>query len=507
MKKYLAILGFVALALIGVLPGNAPEKALAQQPCSWNYSFVGGISTAQYCGQVLLGPAAFAQCPSIETYGGGVGLADNLPAWNAFIAQSGTGSKCLSFQVGVYFFSSDITSTLLAVNSSITIGGLGADVTHLNFNGSSGGIALTETVCSQSFHIRNLSINSRTAAGGIGVNATQNAASCQSPNYNAQSDITQVTFRGADGATGVDYWTTNVSLNNISEINFNGDLFRGSNAGLGNGLFLDGAGNTQYTTLVNLDSTTFLNEAQGLVYGSYVQGVNVDKCNFNGGAVGIVVGGSEVGTLAQLLLTNSQFNTTQTQISINTALFNLQAANNNFFIPANFSGINIAAGVSVPFQLMNNWFDGQGLTGNFGVAVGGEVVAGGLMQGNIFYTLSSGINLETGSQNISVQGNQFLSTTTPIINNGTGNKIINNPGYNPVGAAAITTSASPFTYTPGASPEIVTFSATTITAVTIGGVSVLTAALGTTDFTYTLSPNQAIVVTYTGTLVGAKSVQ
>lgn len=71
-------------------------------------------------------------------------------------------------------------------------------------------------------------------------------------------------------------------------------------------------------------------------------------------------------------------------------------------------------------------------------------------------------------------------------------EIYNNPGYN-LGAAAITVTASPFTYTAGATPEIVYITGGTVTSIVKNSV---TLAASITNLTVPLRPNESIVVTY-----------
>jgi hypothetical protein len=104
----------------------------------------------------------------------------------------------------------------------------------------------------------------------------------------------------------------------------------------------------------------------------------------------------------------------------------------------------------------------------------------------------------------------MTGNTTAVSNvaSGTGNVIRDITGYNPVGASAVTTAASPWTYNAGASPETLYYSATSgISAVTQGGVGILPAPVGANiPLTTELGPGEKIVITYTGTLTAKKMV-
>jgi hypothetical protein len=125
---------------------------------------------------------------------------------------------------------------------------------------------------------------------------------------------------------------------------------------------------------------------------------------------------------------------------------------------------------------------------------------------NSVFSLAAGLNVSASG--VTMQGNSFVSTTTPITSGGAGNTIINNPGYNPVGVAALTPTASPWTYTAGASPETVYVASTAaITSLALKGVNVLpTNIAANTLFPVDLSPNETMVVTTTGTLGANKFV-
>jgi len=76
--------------------------------------------------------------------------------------------------------------------------------------------------------------------------------------------------------------------------------------------------------------------------------------------------------------------------------------------------------------------------------------------------------------------------------NGTPAAARSNPGYNPQGAAAITVTASPFTYTAGGTPETVYISGGTVSAVAKNSITLFT----TTNCNVNLEPGEAVTVTY-----------
>ena len=115
------------------------------------------------------------------------------------------------------------------------------------------------------------------------------------------------------------------------------------------------------------------------------------------------------------------------------------------------------------------------------------------------------IRIEDGT-NIASTGNVIVSdntlhdnglTTEGVTNGATGANIVinNNSGLNPIGASAVTVSASPFTYTAGTSDETVYIYSGTVSNVSQGGETISTA----TGVQVFVAANTDIIVTFTST--------
>jgi hypothetical protein len=380
------------------------------------------------------------------------GTNDSTSAFNSAAAAFGTTGGSIAFPAGKFKFLSQPTITFPASRYSVTITGAGQDVTVLYWPNSSGGLPLSFPSCLDSIHIRDLTFSTGATNGGTAVSMAQTVNNCAT--Y-VQNDFFRVTFRGDDGGDATDYWTKGVSISAITGVNFDTALFWGSSGALGQGISIVGTGASAYSTLINIDKSAFLYNSIGVVYGSYVQGVNVNLSTFNYDAVGISVPGSESGTLSQLFVSNSEFNTTSNAIQLLTAVFNFQAVNNNFgFIPASSYGIDIA--IQDPFLIANNWFEGTNTTSNAGIILAAPGFTGGYgtIIGNIFDNLDFGLDFNNAT-NVAAIGNEFTSSVTaPIPNTATGDILVNNVGYNPVGVTgSLTVGTSPATICAGASPE------------------------------------------------------
>lgn len=110
-----------------------------------------------------------------------------------------------------------------------------------------------------------------------------------------------------------------------------------------------------------------------------------------------------------------------------------------------------------------------------------------------------GIHTTAGINSVIADNNCSSNTVggITIVSPTNSNRIVNNVGYNPQPAAAVTAGASPWTYTAGNSPETLYWRGGTISSLTIDGIVIATASPGTTfPTTIELGPNEAFVMTY-----------
>jgi len=133
------------------------------------------------------------------------------------------------------------------------------------------------------------------------------------------------------------------------------------------------------------------------------------------------------------------------------------------------------------------------LTGGSSLRINNFTVVGFNGVGGQAIAIGAGVGNSIISENI-VNGN-----TTTITDSGTTNTVIDNLGYNPVGASGPTTvGTSPATITNGASPATYYFlqSATNTATVAQGGHTLGTLSSTTLPLTVDLGPNESVVVTW-----------
>jgi hypothetical protein len=442
---------------------------------------------------------------NVKTYGAvGDGVADDTDAFNdAIAALTGTGG-CILVPPGEYKLTSQITKTLPNTIYSISIIGRGADNTILHWPSGAGGIAITYANVANSIHIRDLTIATGTTNGGNGITVTQNVF----PNaVQAQSDISGVTIRGYDGAGQTDYWTNAVSIVGASNFNFISCDFWGPSSPAGNGISLAGNGVGNYAFVFNVHGCSLSNFANGISYGTYTQGLTVNQSNFGGNIVGIYVPSGSV-AVSQFSIVGSQFQSTSINIQLDTTVYHVCITNNLFYQTDGLSVTAIQMSSTSPFTIQGNHFATVGGTGDgTGVDIVSMAASGGAIIGNVFQDMDTGLILGAGSTLANVSGNVFLGNTTEITNGGT-NVIRDNPGYNPVGASALSPGASTWTYTAGSSPETIYIgSDTSITnLVQTGGAILPIATAAGAVVSVELGPNEAVQIAYTGTLSGNKMV-
>lgn len=447
-------------------------------------------------------------CLNITSYGGvGDNSTDNVAALNAAIAAlTGTGG-CIYFPAGTYSFSAGVTATLANAISSLTIAGSGQDSTILTWPAGAGGITVNYQSAYNGVHFRDITFSTGTTNGG---NAIKLNASSSLAGIPATTDLYGVTIRGSDGYQMTDYWTNCINIANVSNVELQNVTCIGSTAQQGTGVTIAGLpGSMAYSTAINISQSSFMGLSTGVVYGSYVQGVTVNQSNFTFVTNGVVSLGSETGALVQLSVTNSQFNPGSVSggvgLNTQTAIGGLTVTN-NFFVIGGPTQFGIVVGSASHCQIAFNQLQGIGSTSGNGIVIGPQAASApcGVSNNEIFGWGSGGLGLwlQTGSANVVVNHNNFVSNATNINNQGTSNIITDNQGYNPIGVfAPVTMGASPFTYTAGSSPEThyINQSATNTATITKNGHGISTLINSSTYYIIELRPNESYTATWATT--------
>lgn len=393
--------GSVVLSASPVFTGTPTAPTLA----------VGTNTTALATSQFV---ANHAPCPSILDYGGNNGgTGDNSAAFASAAAVGPSGQACVYFPAGTYAFSSNVTYTTPNTTGGITILGAGSDQTKLVWSGGGG---LTVALKSQFNYarVRDLSILTGSTNAGSGLYINQTAASIANPAVTAPSDVTNVTFRGVDGYAVTDYWQYGIQVSGASNINFNGVNVFGASTPAGTGLYIWGS-SSDIPVVFNITGSSFDQLNIGFQYGTYVQGVTITSSNFTQDNYGINVPASETG-LDQLAVVNSQFNDYTYGIYVSSSLENVQLSNNLFIVYNNSCGAFLNA-TSVTTVTGNAFEPQSGSPTNANGLVFGTYVSGAsIVTGNAFFSLTTGVWLQSASKYVNVQSNAYLSNTNTVVN-------------------------------------------------------------------------------------------
>lgn len=336
-------------------------------------------------------------------------------AWTHVVATTSNGGDII-IPAGKYKFTSQVAKTLPNSKTAMSLRGAGDGATILYWPNAAGGMKFTWANPLNTMHFRDLSFTTGVTNGGYAVDL-------QSTFYISGSSIwnsfERVSCHGDDGGGVSFYWTGGIRAHAVSEINFTACNFYGTAAGLGDGIHLEGdTGTSTYGVLYNIDKCFFNYTGTGINYGSYVQGVTVNACNFNGQAstAGIQAPAGMTGVLAQLAVSNCQFDTGAIAIYAGTAINNCLIVNNALTVSKN-NGVGIYLQASFGFQITGNYISTYGSpTAVTGVIIGPPGF--GTITGNAFANMSVGYNLNASTANVSGIGNAFNTVTTKFVNSG-----------------------------------------------------------------------------------------
>ena len=363
-------------------------------------------------------------CVSIEQFGGGTSVTDNSPALTAALQGLPQSGGCVAFTAGKYAFASPVNFTFpSAAAAGIRLNGASKDATILNW-ASGSGLTFNLGNLGDSFVIANLTFTT-SSAGGSTVGLTVNGPSSGTQPMPAPvSTLSDVSFRGDDCYACKDYWGVALYLNGWSNVNLVNPTISGpaptsggySNVGVGISLSSGAAApGVQY----NIFGGNFDFLLYGIEYGGYSQGLTVNQSNFVGSAYGIYIPINA--GVDQLNVTNCQLNSSVADIADNSGVLYDQISNNVFLVAPGAAGLYLQANYG--FNIVGNTFVGQSTPNTAGVIINKHIASSGIITGNLFSHLSTGVWLASGSANVSLQSNVYTADGTPYLDNGTGNSI------------------------------------------------------------------------------------
>jgi hypothetical protein len=326
---------------------------------------------------------------------------------------------------GSYKLASQVTGTFAADLLHVTIEGWGRDVSYLVWTAASGGIAISYDGQFDSVDVRNLTFATNQIGGGAALTLTQTTGSPTA--LSPLNEIKNVGFRGSDGYSVSDYWTTSIQTNGINNVNFIGNTFTGTGAA-GHGVGVDLEGTVSLNgAAYNFYGNQFTCQATGIKYGTYIQGLTVGTGNnFTCGTNGILVPPGGVAT-DQLTVIGSQFEVVY-GIRDQTGVNGTMIANNLFITDAaNSFGVSLEANATRSIT-GNECQVGSGTSTCISLGAGAGVIGY-----NNIISQNVGILLGASSQSVHVTNdNVYISTSTSITDSGTANVIDGDFAWSPV---------------------------------------------------------------------------
>lgn len=378
---------------------------------------------------VFFSTASFAACPSIMDYGGNnTGTATNDAAFTATLAASSPASPCVYFPSGVYDFASSAGISLSAssATASAVIMGDGADSSVLVFPNGSNGLSINLYSQTQSFHIKDLTIESNGVSNStVGISAKQNQNPVSNPANSALNEITGVTVRGSDGYSATNRWGTAFNFDGVSNLN----VINSSAIGSGGAYATSGTCLSFGTTVpaiipvvANLIGDTFNYCYVGVKYGNEAQGVTISNTNMVGVGIGILVPSSETG-LNQLSVANSQINSNVYGVLIQSPLPDTLIGGGNLFYIAGTGTAAILIQNSSDTVIEGNAIVGIGTNDN-GIVFSSYFSFSSIITANMFrFSGGTCVWLQPGSQKVQVSGNRYEGSCAKVTNSGSNNII------------------------------------------------------------------------------------
>ena len=449
------------------------------------------------------------------------GAADSAAAINNAITAASTsalGGKqiYIRFPPGVFRINSAITAALGTVLGSVRIEGSGPLVTYLWFpNASTGMLVDLGTNPTASAHVRDLTF----LTSGVGTSTGLTIKSSVALNVEGITDLTNLDFWGITGYGQGEFFSTAIIINGVSNVIMQNINIYGGGATCtvslsnvcGTGLLIE-QNSSNVTNFINVDNSNFYYLSTGINGIGDVEGLTVQQTTFLANSVGIL---STVGTGLTLqwgIGPNNNFTDVFTDIKIVNPVNGL-FVNNNLFLLINAGQVGVSVGATVnngAAIVSGNYFGCTTTSTTKGIYIGSSTAnKPSTVIGNLVIGCGTGIQTDTGSALVTVMGNGLGSNTTAINNTGTLNFITNNPGYNPVGyTAGTSTGTSASVISAGASPEThyITQSANfnavvaKCTALACGtSTNLCTVPSATVPCVLDLGPNESYKVTWTTT--------
>lgn len=354
---------------------------------------------------------------TLEQYGGGIGAANNSPAWCRMlkaIVAAADNNGIIQLGAGTYRFTWQPDAINLVDAQNISIVGGGRRISRLFFD-QCGGIRILYSLSNWcAAHLEDFGIltNATNQYTGLSLNFAEPPPPNSIPSPYATSDLIRLSIGGEMQAQ----FSTGIAVSGVSNISYqdieiygdaSGTLFGDVAAGYGGvgvGIQLDGgAGISVGHNFRNLNASQI---GVGLVFGRAVQGVTITSgSTFTGNNIGILVpvtaGGND--EQSQLSLSNAQFACYSWGIYAPGNIYNMSVQGCLFYMVNTGSGILNGGNAS---NIIGNTFTALAPNNN-GIIVPSTGV-NCLAMANFCFRTTTGIWFQQGASNCFAIGNSCV---------------------------------------------------------------------------------------------------
>lgn len=351
----------------------------------------------------------------VDNCGGvGDGSTPNDAQLLSCLAQWTANDGAIYVPAGRYLLTSRISQTLISNNSLAGFSMFGDGPNASKFVWPAGeGMEIVQTNAKQGITVRDVSFLTG-AAGANGASALK-LSSISAYADPAQSSLTRVSFQGIDGGggSGLHWWPTGCEISGWECFNFDTVMTYGATQ-KGIGVRLAGV-NGKYGILYNFKGCFGNFCHTGILYDGWVQGVTVTGGgNYNQCLYGIHSPPGAQGDLAQLSVSNIQFDCLINAICTETQVGGAQISSCQMFVRDGRIGVYLPQ--SLFPQISNNLIMGNGPASNSQAwHIGGSPLAGNV-GGNILRNLGIAGVLDAGTSGVVVGPNAYSGNGSKTLN-------------------------------------------------------------------------------------------
>ncbi len=354
-----------------------------------------------------LAPSAYPVF-DLATFGAvGDGVTNNDAAFSAVFSAAAKGGM-IRVPCGVFKIAAT-PSLQIPPGQNLSLVGSGSDCTTISVSGPVDGPTFAYGDQFSSVRIADITFTTDQPGGYTAVTLNSRTDN-QMAAFSSQTTFENVVFRGADAyGANAQFWGEGVHERNVSNISIVNPMFDGPHASP-NGVFLvlQGlAAKSAYSVQISISHMNISYCKIAIAYEDWVQGLAISNSNVTGCDVGVQVVANPKGTLDQIAVVNSQFNTFVCSVCVNDGKFNNLMLSNNMFITNGGSKAVVVGGTN--WLIEGNEFGAVSPNGTTAITVRSTFGNGGLVMNNHFEEYAEGIAVGDASQSpVKIANNLFV---------------------------------------------------------------------------------------------------